>query len=144
MATNTILAQRGGACVCALSLFPCRHASGVRPPPYGRRLQPTVLQSRWFYGLGRITWSAHCTTDMQMRCSGLRAPLTQSNKIGRMSWHRPWRRCISATGRRRSRPLVTVAMQHCRHVMAVATLHNHGGFPEWQWRGPPSKRHNFQ
>ena len=113
--------------VCALSLFPCRHASGVRTLPQGGRLQPHVWQSRQFYGLGRMPWSAHCTTDTQMRCNGLRAPLTQLNKISRMSWHRPWRRCISATGRRRSRPLVTVAMQHCRHVLTVATQHNQWG-----------------
>ena len=60
-------------CVCALSSFPCRHASGTLPKC--GRLQPTMLQSRWFYGLGRITWSAQCTTDMQIRCNGLRASL---------------------------------------------------------------------
>ena len=45
------------------------------------------------------------------------------------------RRCISGTGRRRSRPLGTVAMQHCKHVMTVATQHNQGGDKvlEWQW-----------
>ena len=39
----------------------CQNAEGCRQP--------------WFYGLGRITWSAQCTTDMQTRCNGLRASL---------------------------------------------------------------------
>ena len=127
MATNIILAQRGGACVCVCIEF-FHMSSRKRGSPSAIRqkaatnhvAKQVVLWPRAHYLVGTL---------YHRYANEVQWPQGAPDSV-KQNWAHVMAQALaplhSATGRRHSRPLVAVAMQHCKHVMAVATQHHRG------------------